>query len=197
MLEAELRPEEITRGEHALVDAIAAGDRHAFEKLYRLYDRRVFKYISSLVHNPATAEELVVDTMLAVWKGADRCEKSSRISTWIFGIARHKALDALRRLGRSAHLAPLDDAVEVATADPSPLDHAETRSAGEITRRAFDCLSSEHREVLYLAYFADTPYEQIATLLALPHNTVKTRVFYAKQKLREHLERLTSAESVR
>lgn len=197
MLEAELLPDDAVRGEHSLVDSIAAGDRSAFEKLYRRYDRRVFQYISSLVHDAATAEELVVDTMLAIWKGASRCEKTSRISTWILGIARHKALDALRRKGRGAHLAPLDDAAELATPEPGPHDHAETRSVGVMTRRAFECLSSEHREVLYLAYFEDTPYEQIASLLAVPQNTVKTRVYYAKQKLREHLERLTSTESVR
>ncbi|MEJ0006789.1 MAG: sigma factor [Steroidobacteraceae bacterium] len=64
----------------------------------------MFHYARSLVRDPETAEEVVVDTMLAVWKDAGRFAKSSRLSTWILGIARHKALDAVRRRGRSGRL---------------------------------------------------------------------------------------------
>jgi RNA polymerase sigma-70 factor, ECF subfamily len=183
--------------EHALVRAVAGGDRQAFEELYRLHHQRVFRYLSSIVRDAATAEELTVDTMLAVWHGAPHFQQTSRVSTWILGIARHKALDALRRKKRSAAAASLDDATNLPATADGPLDVAEARSTEAMTRRAFGFLSSEHREVLYLAFFADTPYEQIAMLLAIPENTVKTRVYYAKQKLREHLERLTTVEAVR
>jgi RNA polymerase sigma-70 factor (ECF subfamily) len=73
------------------------------------------------------------------------------------------------------------------------MDAAESRALERLTRQALEHLSVEHREVLYLAFYEDVPYEEIAALLEVPQNTVKTRVYYAKQKLREQFERLTAA----
>jgi RNA polymerase sigma-70 factor (ECF subfamily) len=183
--------------EHALIDAVAAGDVGAFEQLFRLYERRVYQYILGFVRDAAVAEEVAADTLLTVWHGASRFEKSSRVSTWILGIARHKAIDAVRRITRQARTGLLEEAEELPTPAPGPLDAAHDYSVEQLTRRAIQRLSAEHREVLYLAFYADVPYEQIAILLEVPQNTVKTRVYYAKQKLREHLERLSPVEVVR
>jgi RNA polymerase sigma-70 factor, ECF subfamily len=182
--------------EHALIDAIAAGDVDAFERLFRLYERRVYQFILGFVRDATVAEEVAADTLLTVWHGAGRFEKSSRVSTWILGIARHKAIDAVRRTARHA-TELLDEAADLPTPAPGPADDAHDHSVEQLTRRALQRLSAEHREVLYLAFYADVPYEQIALLLEVPQNTVKTRVYYAKQKLREHLEQLTPVEAVR
>lgn len=184
------------QAEQALMDAVAAGDALAFERLFRLYERRVFQYILGFVRDAATAEEVAADTMLAVWRTAGRFEKASRVSTWILGIARHKAIDALRRAMRAAPLELLEEAVDVPSTAPGPMEAAQDRTLEQLTQRAFQHLSAKHREVLYLAFFEDVPYEEIAALLEVPQNTVKTRVYYAKQKLREQLERLTSVEAV-
>jgi RNA polymerase sigma-70 factor (ECF subfamily) len=181
--------------EHALIDAVAAGDVQAFERLFRLYERRVYQYILGFVRDATVAEEVAADTLLAVWHGAARFERSSRVSTWILGIARHKAIDAARRTTRQGTRELLDE--DLPTSAPGPADVAQDRSVGLLTRRAIQRLSEEHREVLYLAFYADVPYEQIALLLEVPQNTVKTRVYYAKQKLREYLEQLTPMEAVR
>ncbi len=178
------------------MDAVAAGDALAFERLFRLYERRVFQYILGFVRDAATAEEVAADTLLTVWRTAGRFEKASRVSTWILGIARHKAIDGLRRAMRAAPMELLEEAEDLPSAAPGPMDAAQDRTVEQLTQRAFQHLSAKHREVLYLAYFEDVPYEEIATLLELPRNTVKTRVYYAKQKLREELERLTSVEAV-
>jgi RNA polymerase sigma-70 factor (ECF subfamily) len=183
--------------EHALIDAVAAGDVEAFERLFRLYERRVYQYILGFVRDATVAEEVAADTLLAVWHGAARFEKSSRVSTWILGIARHKAIDATRRTLRHSTTEVLDEAEDLPTPAPGPAEAAHDHSVEQLTRRAIQRLSAEHREVLYLAFYADVPYEQIALLLEVPQNTVKTRVYYAKQKLREHLERLTPMEAVR
>src|SRR5512134_2534199 len=93
-----------------LLEAVAAGDLASFERLYRLYDTRVFQYVRTLVRDQTVAEEIVGDVMLAVWRGAGTFSRTARVSTWIFGIARHKALDALRRSSRHQHDTVMDEA---------------------------------------------------------------------------------------
>lgn len=193
----QLAPADSALAEQALLEAVAAGDTRAFERLFQLYERRIFQYILGFVRDAATAEEVAADTMLAVWHTAGRFERSSRVSTWILGIARHKAIDAVRRRMRDAPTALLEEAMDHPSTAPGPMDAAQDRTVEQLTERAFHYLSADHREVLYLAFYEDVPYEEIAVLLAIPRNTVKTRVYYAKQKLREHLERLTSVEAMR
>jgi RNA polymerase sigma-70 factor, ECF subfamily len=182
--------------ESALVAAVGAADRSSFERLYTLYERRVFRYVLTLVRDPATAEEIVIDTMLAVWDGAGRFSGASSVSTWIFGIARHKALDGIRRAARGGHRVPIEEAAGVAHAAPGPEELAQRRALEATVECAIRELSPDHREALHLAFFEDLPYEEIARLLSVPLNTVKTRVYYAKQKLKAAIERLTPMETV-
>jgi RNA polymerase sigma-70 factor (ECF subfamily) len=185
----------LTSDEHALLAAAGGGDSACFERLYSLYERRVFHYIRGFVRDISVAEEVVIDTMLAVWEGASRFNQTSRVSTWILGIARHKALDAVRRAGRVGAQVSLDEAPDLPTTAAGPEEVAQQGTVTAAVARAFGQLSSGHREVLHLAFFEDLPYEEIATLLSLPVNTVKTRVYYAKQKLKSEMERHTLLES--
>jgi RNA polymerase sigma-70 factor, ECF subfamily len=187
----------LSADEYALLAGVAKGDAACFERLYPLYERRVFQYLMTLVHDAGLAEELVVDTLLAVWNGAARFSKGSRISTWIFGIARHKALDALRHAGRerrSGRHVALEEAAEIPPQACGPEELTHQISLKGVVGSAFKDLSAEHREILHLAFFEDLPYEEIASLLSLPVNTVKTRVYYAKQKLKAEIERHTMVE---
>ena len=181
----------------ALLADIVAGSQTAFERLYRLYETRVFQYISTLVSNSALAEEIVGDTMMAVWRGAGTFSGSSRVSTWIFGIARHKALDALRRTTRTQREVDLDGAAYLVSSEDSPFDQVQRSQTESLTKQALSTLSRDHQEILRLVFYEDLPYEDIATLLSIPTNTVKTRVFYAKQQLKRHLEQLGQKESIR
>lgn len=183
--------------ESDLLAAVAAGQHSAFDQLYALYDQRVFQYVCTLVFNPALAEEIVGDTMMAVWRGAGTFSHTSRVSTWIFGIARHKALDALRRTGRQQREVDLDNAAELPQTDNSPFDGVQRKQVASLTQRALAGLSREHQEIIRLVFYEDLPYEEIALLLAIPTNTVKTRVYYAKQHLKQQLERLGQKESIR
>lgn len=183
--------------ESDLLAGVAAGQHSAFDQLYALYDQRVFQYVCTLVFNPALAEEIVGDTMMAVWRGAGTFSHTSRVSTWIFGIARHKALDALRRTGRQQREVDLDNAAELPQTDNSPFDGVQRKQVASLTQRALTGLSREHQEILRLVFYEDLPYEEIALLLSIPTNTVKTRVYYAKQHLKQQLERLGQKESIR
>lgn len=183
--------------ESDLLAAVAAGKQSAFDQLYSLYEQRVFQYVCTLVFNPALAEEIVGDTMMAVWRGAGTFSHTSRVSTWIFGIARHKALDAVRRTGRQQREVDLDGIAELPHTEDSPFDGVQRKEMASLTQRALACLSREHQEILRLVFYEELPYDEIAALLSIPTNTVKTRVYYAKQHLKQQLERLDQKESMR
>src|SRR5262245_2365879 len=180
-----------------LLAAVASGGQSAFERLYKLYERRVYQYVCTLVYDPSLAEEVLGETMLAIWRGAGTFAHTSRVSTWIFGIARHKALDAMRRTGRQQREAPLDEVADLAHPQESPLEGVHRQQVATLTQQALAKLSPEHQEVLRLVFYEDLPYDEIAVLLAIPVNTVKTRVYYAKQHLKHQLERLDQREQVR
>ena len=86
------------RAEVRLLGAIAAGERHAFEMLYRAYHPRLTRFLDRMTRRPALVEEVLDDTMLVVWRRADRYNGRSKVSTWIFAIAYRTALKALQRL---------------------------------------------------------------------------------------------------
>lgn len=176
---------------------VARGDQAAFESLYRLYEKRTYQYVFTLVNDQTLAEDILGETMMAVWRGACTFSGSSRVSTWIFGIARHKALDALRQTGRRQREVDLDGAAELPSQGDSPFDDVQRMELKSLTQQALATLSSEHREVLRLVFYEELPYDEIATLLSIPTNTVKTRVFYAKQQLKRQLERLGQKETIR
>jgi RNA polymerase sigma-70 factor (ECF subfamily) len=182
--------------ESDLLTATAIGDTTSFERLYQLYEKRVYQYVCTFVRDQAVAEEIVVDAMMAVWRGAGSFARTSRVSTWIFGIARHKALDALRRTERHRRDIALDEAVDLPNPQESPAEGLHRQQIATLTQQALATLSQEHQEVLRLVFYEELPYEEIATLLSIPTNTVKTRVYYAKQHLKQQLKRLGQRESL-
>ncbi|HPF26548.1 MAG TPA: sigma-70 family RNA polymerase sigma factor [Steroidobacteraceae bacterium] len=166
-----------------LIRLTADGEVRAFECLYRRYEKRALGYIRRFVDDRALAEEVLVDAMLSVWLGASEFRAGSRVSTWMLGIARHKALDALRRANvrdttlRRAH------ALQVPLSSTTPPDVMQAAERKRTTLRAMAHLSDRHREVLHLAYFEDLDYSEISARLDVPVNTIKTRVFHAKREL--------------
>ena len=183
--------------EGTLVARVATGDTHAFDTLYRLYEKRVYHYIRTFIRDTSLAEEIVGEVMFALWRGACTFTHQSRVSTWIFGIARHKALDAVRRHGKiDQSTAPLDDVPDLPSQQETPIEGIQREQLGIVTRQALSKLSAEHQEILRLVFYEELPYEEIALLLTIPENTVKTRVFYAKQQLKRHMDRMLSRGSV-
>jgi RNA polymerase sigma-70 factor (ECF subfamily) len=171
---------------------IAAGDRRAFEELYAVYARRVFRFMIRMVKDEARAEELVNDVLVEVWKSAGRFEGRSKPSTWIFGIAHHKGLNALR--GKKLPTTEFDEARPVA--DPAEgADAALDRGARrERVRAALDVLSPDHRTVVELTFFHGLSYPEIAEAIGCPTGTVKTRMFHAKKRLGPLLAELAAVE---
>jgi RNA polymerase sigma factor (sigma-70 family) len=192
---APLAPPIAPHDEHALLRRVAAQDRKAFEALYQTYYRRLFAYLLKVTRRAEMVEELVNDVMLAVWTGAGRFDGRSRVSTWIFGIAYHKALKALAR--NASPLAgparqPADGEgrePELAAAGDEPESLVTRRELATTLGKALGNLSPEQRAVVELTYYYELSYQEISEIVGCPVNTVKTRMFHARRRLRELLPR--------
>lgn len=174
--------------ELSLLRRVAGKDRKAFEALYQQYYRRLFAYLFKLTRRVDVVEEVLNDVMLAVWNGAGSFDGRSRPSTWIFGIAYHKALKALARRPRG----PGEQDGEAAeAAEPVERDEPESllarRELASLLGRALRVLPPEQRAVVELTYYYGLPYQEIAEILGCPVNTVKTRMFHARRRLKELL----------
>lgn len=189
-----MQPARLTDGEElSLIGRVAAGDIESFKTLYGAYQRRLFAYALKMLDDPGDAEELCNDVLLEVWRQARQFGGRSKLSTWVFGIAHHKALNALRKSARGADLT-LDDAARTPDAGPGPEAEAERRDTREMLGAALSKLSREHREVVELTFYHGFSYEEIAQIVNCPAGTVKTRMFHAKQKLREWLGEATPGQ---
>jgi RNA polymerase sigma-70 factor (ECF subfamily) len=169
--------------DESLLAEIAGGSKLAMRNLYLRHERRVFRFIMRMLGDRCMAEEVLSEVFFDVWKKAGQFEGRSSASTWLLGIARHKALTAVA--AKSRPFEALDGAAAMsvvdATADPDAalLDH----QRHVILRRCLQALSPEHREIIDLVYYQEKTIRQIADLLCIPENTVKTRMFYARKRL--------------
>ena len=165
----------------ALISRIARGELAAFESFYRGYHDRLGRFLGLMTSQAAIVEEALNDTMLVVWRRAATFNGQSKVSTWVFAIAYRTALKALR--GRDEPLPEPEDE-RAAEDEPGPerrRAEGETRAA---VARALDALSHEQRSVLVLTYFHDLPYAEIALIVGCPVDTVKTRAFHGRRRLR-------------
>ena len=169
-----------------LIARIAAGDRLAMQVLFARHHVKVYRFVLRLVGNPTTAEDLISEVFLDVWRQASRFEARSAVSTWLLAIARFKALSALRRRPE----AELDEDKAAAIEDPSddPEVVAQKKDKGAVLRKCLEALSPDHREIIDLVYYHEKSVEEVAEIVGIPAATVKTRMFYARKKLSELLK---------
>jgi RNA polymerase sigma-70 factor (ECF subfamily) len=172
----------------ALVARIAAGDQQAFAEFYGAYRRRLARFLGRFLTAPEVIDELINDVMFVVWQDAARFELRSRVSTWVFGIAWRKALKALEQQKRGRVLQHLSVEFELPVQESSALEKREW------LRRGLDLLAPEQRLVVELTFFMGCSYNEIAEIADCPVNTVKTRMFHARHKLRKILMALDSIE---
>jgi RNA polymerase sigma-70 factor (ECF subfamily) len=169
-----------------LLDGIAKGDRAAFTEFYQRHNRSLFAFLVKMVRDRELAEEVLSETMLDIWRQAGRFEGKSSVTTWLFSIGHHKAVSRLRRMREVA----LDEevAANIEDSGPTPDMQASDKDMSRLLARLIECLSLDHREILQLAYYQEFSVQEIAEVLDLPENTVKTRMFYARQRLKALLE---------
>ena len=169
----------------ALIGRVAAGDLHAFETLFRIYHPRLDRFLSLMTARRTLVEEVLNDTMLVVWRRSKTYNGQSKVSTWIFAIAYRTALKALRDQDEPVES---DAGDEVSSEDPGPEQQLMADQIRAQVLRGLEALSAEQRSVLVLTYFHDLPYQEIARIVDCPIDTVKTRVFHGRRRLRALLQ---------
>jgi RNA polymerase sigma-70 factor (ECF subfamily) len=172
--------------DEALIGRIASGDRLAMQVLFARHHVRVYRFVLRLVRDESVAEDLISDVFLDVWRQAGRFEGRSAVPTWLLAIARFKALTALRRKPDEELDEEAAEAIEDQSDDPEVTLAKRDKSAA--IRKCLTGLSAEHREIIDLVYYHEKSVEEVAEIVGIPQNTVKTRMFYARKRLAELLK---------
>jgi RNA polymerase sigma-70 factor, ECF subfamily len=175
-----------TTSDEVLIGRIASGDRLAMQVLFARHHVRVYRFVLRLVSDPTLAEDLISEVFLDVWRQAGRFEARSAVSTWLLAIARFKALSALRKKPEAELSEEMAEAIEDISDTPEAA--LQKKDKGEVLRECLKKLSPEHREVIDLVYYHEKSVEEVAEVVGIPENTVKTRMFYARKRLSELLK---------
>jgi RNA polymerase sigma-70 factor (ECF subfamily) len=169
--------------DEALVALIAQRDKRALQQLYSRHHVRIYRFALRFLNDEAAAEDIVSEVFIDVWRQAERFEGRSQVTTWLLAIARNKALSLLRR--RSSE--ELDDEVAEFIEDPS--DNPEVAmlksQRASVLQDCLTQLSPAHREIVDLVYYHEKSVEEVAQIISVPANTVKTRMFYARKRIGE------------
>jgi len=169
--------------ETELLRRIARADRAALTELYHAYHRRLARFLVRLTRRYDIAEEIINDTFWVVWCKAGEFRGDSQPSTWIMGIAYHKARNALRSSERLVLSKSLDNFDPLLTTE-GPQRAEELR---DWLGHAMVQLPVEQRLAVLLCYELGLSCEEIAGIMGCPTNTVKTRLFHARAKLQRIL----------
>jgi RNA polymerase sigma factor (sigma-70 family) len=177
-----------------LMGRYARGDAGAFELLYRRHEMRVWRYLERNVRNRATADELMQEVWFAVARDAPRYEPSARFTTWLFTIAHNRMIDLIRASRPQLSLDTLgyeaDPVLEKLTADPSAGPFAAVLAEEQVGSllQALTALPAEQREAFLLQIEGNLSVEEIASITGSSFETTKSRLRYARTKLRELLK---------
>ena len=165
----------------ALIGRVARGELAAFETFYRGYHVRLGRFLGLMTSRHSIVEEALNDTMLVIWNRAATFNGQSKVSTWVFAIAYRTALKALRSQDEPAEDPEADRRAAEGVGPEQRRSENEVRAA---LARALDGLSHEQRSVLVLTYFHDLSCAEIALIVDCPVDTVKTRAFHGRRRLR-------------
>ena len=164
------------------MSGVARGDVAAFDALFRRYAPRLSRFLGRTTRGTHLIDEIVNDTMLVVWHKAGTYNRCSRVSTWILGIATRRRLKALRPVEEGAGHVDVDEMAS--PGDSGPEAQFMRKDLRRQLSDALDALSEEQRQVVMLAHFEGRSYPEIAAILGCPVNTVKTRMFHARRRLK-------------
>ena len=184
-----------TASDVSLIKSIAEGDQRAMEIFYRRHSDAVYRFSLKTLHNGIDATEVLNEVMMEVWLKAGTYSGNSSVKTWLLSITHHKAVDTVRKKSRHDGGQELDENTLV-----SPQRSLEYLQIGvENARHVSQCmneLKDGHRQVVYLTFFEERAYPEIAEILQIPTGTVKTRMMHAKKQLMKCLLRFTNMEGV-
>jgi RNA polymerase sigma-70 factor, ECF subfamily len=174
------------RSDDALIAAVAQGDKPAMKVLYARHNVRVYRFALRLTRDEALAEDVVSEVFLHAWRGAKNFQAKSKVSTWLLAIAHNKAKDAMQRR-RHEYLSD-DDAAAIEDTADNPETAWGKIELGQLLRACLSKLPAAQREVLDLVYYHHKSVEEVAQIVGAQASTVKTRMFYARNRLAQMLK---------
>jgi len=185
---------EVDESDESLMQRYARGDVAAFECLYRRNAQRVWRYLLRNVRNRATADELLQEVWFAVARDATRYTAIARFTTWLFTIAHHRLIDRIRATRKHDSLDHIgyesEAVVEHLTTDPAvgPFGAAVAENQAVALLQAVAELPPEQRQAFLLHVEGELSVEEVARVTASSFETTKSRLRYARAKLRERLQ---------
>ncbi|KKB63352.1 hypothetical protein WM40_12450 [Robbsia andropogonis] len=171
--------------ESSLLDQVGRGDASALARLYRLYVRRITRFLNRLTWKTEVINEIINDTFMVVWNKAKSFRGDSSVATWITGIAYRCALRSLRYQSRSEF--------ELLDTD-TMMSYEPDYELSDLLKKALDLLPEDQRLAMTLAYILGHTVEEISQILGCPATTVKARMHRARNKLRETLETIGNTQ---
>jgi len=184
----------VPHSDEVLMQRYAGGDAKSFEALYQRHEMRVWRYLNRNVRNAAMADDLMQDVWFSVAREAARYQPSARFSTWLFTIAHNRMVDVIRAGRPQVSLEVLeskdDPAISQLIDDPRRAPHAGAvaHEQARALNRAVEALPEEQREAFLLHVEGELTVDEIATITACSFETAKSRLRYARSKLRELLK---------
>ena len=190
------------QNDRAVVEAVLGGQQHRFEDLVNRYQAQIVNYVCRMLGNYEDAVDLSQDVFLKAYSALGSYRPQYPFAAWLFRIARNAAIDEIRkrRVGTVSLDAPVefeDGATgrEVESPGLDPQDSYLGLEFADQVSSAIDALPQKYREPIVLRHAADLSYEEIAQALELPIGTVKTRIFRARDALRQSLGELLDEET--
>lgn len=176
-----------------LLERIGQGDRTAMKSLYERHQAPLYHFIRARLGDAFEAADVMQEAFLEVWRTASRYEGRSSVKTWIYGIARNKAVDRIRKSSRVM----LRDTPDETVPDDSPSAQAVMEATGDASRLRICMakLAEAQRTAIRLAFFDDLSYPEVAEVEGVPVGTIKTRIHHAKKLLMHCLTRGQSASA--
>ncbi len=173
--------------EELLVQRAAAGDERAYGKLVQAYQSRVFNFVRSMVRNDEVAEDITQESFVKAFFSLKRLQNAGSFKSWLFRIANNNTLDWLRR--KRFQLVDVDDQIHESYVDKrDPESGAMEQERLNHVRAALNKLKPDQKAILVMCDLQGLSYAEIAEVLKVPFGTVQSRIFYARKKLKEHLD---------
>jgi RNA polymerase sigma-70 factor (ECF subfamily) len=186
-----------TLDDSVLIGLVARRDEAALSALYDRYNRLVYSLALRVVGERALAEEIVLDSFWSVWRAANSfVADRGRFVAWLMSVARHRAIDELRRLNvrPEGNSVELDDALKTPQADQLE-EVVELHQRRDLVRAILAQLPEPQRQALEMAYFGGLTQQEIADRTGTPLGTVKTRMRLGMLKLRDELLQRQNADN--
>jgi len=166
-----------------LIERCRSGDRKAFEALLMQYERPVFNAAYRMLNNRDDAQDITQSVFLKVFENFDQYDPSRRFFSWIYRITLNESINWKSKTNR---LTPLE--IETADEGKGPEQQLDTEQASQSVQSALMTLTSDYRSVVVLKHFLGCSYTEISQVLDIPEKKVKSRLYSARQQLKDALE---------